>query len=156
MDDIMNYMNDVAYYMGIEISTLVLGVPFAYLSFLHGLDKLFPGKKLKSKEEVTESVREESKKLGLESEDIDIHFPSPNYSDDFIRIYEGKKAELFLSGPTTKSSLVRHELYHLKRVRDGHIKLDSLSSSLRLDYLLEEEPRAVLYGAFGYKLMPFR
>ena len=104
-------------------------------------------KKIQSQEELEQIVLEEAKKLGIEGIRIDAHIKEELEGE--LRKIGENHYRISIGGFCRNPSLVRHELYHLRR----HLKgLDNEGFENKLKYWFNEEPRAVLYEAFRLKL----
>lgn len=140
MNDLINFVYENQAHIGVAImaSPLVYMLPLTVLG-------MFGNKRLKSRDELDELVVKESEKLGLDPEKICVSIRDRNhsYNNGLVRIFNDSSAEIEVNGPCANANTVRHELFHLKRVIN-----DGKNPSL-LSYLFNEEPRAVLYGAFG-------
>jgi hypothetical protein len=101
-------------------------------------------KKIKSKEELENIVKEEAEKLKLDSSKIDINYGSTKFSA--TKVGDRYKLSLKKGGFLATRKLVRHELYHMLKDCD---KEDGITE---INYQFIAEPRALIYGAFGIKL----
>lgn len=140
----MSYLETIDILKGMEV---VAGIGGAYffslvlLSLKH--DRKF-GEPIDDFESLEKVVDEESKKLGLDSEDIE--FVESVYNCWVASAGNSKRFALHydLASPCSTRQTVKHELYHM-------LKDEGRNSNFFSRWFLTE-PRAYLYGSFGIKL----
>jgi len=101
-------------------------------------------KKIESKKELEEKVKERAKKIGVDSSKIDVIYPSD--STYVTQDKDGRfKMNFWEEGIFNTIGGIDHGLTHIKKDRK-----DVSWNFFRYWFL--EEPRATLYGTFGIKL----
>lgn len=102
---------------------------------------------IKSEQHLRNIVSKEAKKLGLDSEEIEVNYRShPKYPETSCAERRDGKLALWMH-PQATEKIVRHELYHIHK----DLRMGAKKPGL-LKYLFICEPRADLYGALGIRL----
>lgn len=118
------------------------------------------GREITSPKELEAITAEESKALGFtESPRLEVREGNRAFAES-AQESNSWKDTIALGGISRKRKLVRHELFHLKRLEENHHlkKLftsgeGALSATQRkLQYFFIEEPLALMYGTFGIKM----
>lgn len=100
-------------------------------------------KKIESKKELEETVKERAKKIGVDSSKIDVIYPSD--STYVTKDKDGRfKMNFWEGGVFNTVKNIDHELYHILNCDD--------KPTTFFKRWFWEEPRATLYGTFGIKL----
>ena len=146
-NEIVEYAAEVLWWTclgGVSYASILLGV---------SLPQHF-GKRINSQEELEKIVAEEAPKLGLDPSNIHSSYGIDKYGNG-ISCYSVKLAHgygLHIGHPFFATrGVIRHELYH---IADGHCDNMVVRSKFKnlLAYLLNDEPKAIIYGSFKLKL----
>jgi hypothetical protein len=117
------------------------------------------GREITSLTELERTVEEESENLSLK--DIRcVEIEGDRAFAEAAQKGNGLRDSVYFGGTSRKRNVIRHELFHLKRL-DNNPRLkklftsgeDTLSSlKRRLQYFFIEEPLAMMYGTLGMKI----
>ncbi|MBS3086589.1 hypothetical protein J4422_02710 [Candidatus Pacearchaeota archaeon] len=142
LNEIFGYAADGAKWLAIGSVAYLLG-----LAGLSSITRVF-SERVNSQEDLDRIVKEEVEKLGI-TKPIKANFQT-SYAGGAKKIGEGNY-EINIGGFAARRSMVRHELYH---IRKGHCEKirEEIGINDLFNYLLKYEPQAIAYQVFGIKL----